>query len=152
MDDERPKFHSGKFLHYTISWLFLSCMPIFFNIGTFENHEKVNETRPHRPLSQTVSQSRTAAATNATDHHEPTAEPCLNHAWGPKKYYYWNHPLQLMVYSGNELVLATKSLDSIIVIHLQLTLIQALPLLFYTCEIYTFLIYNLHFKLKGYFL
>ena len=57
--------------------------------------EGVGPEREHRPVSQTVSQPRMAADT--TDHHQPTGQPCRNKAWGPKKYYYWNHPLQLMV-------------------------------------------------------
>ena len=32
-------------------------------------------------------------------HHEPIAAPVPSEAhWGPKKYYFWNHPLQLMVH------------------------------------------------------
>ena len=31
-------------------------------------------------------------------HHEPVAAPVPNEThWGPKKYYFWNHPLQFMV-------------------------------------------------------
>lgn len=91
-DNKCPRFHSGKFLHY----IAIVTHQILF-IGTFVNREPTNESRPHmhRPLSQTVSQTK--SATDATDHHEPTAQPCLNHPWGPRKYYYWNHPLQLMV-------------------------------------------------------
>ena len=33
-------------------------------------------------------------------HHEPVAAPVPNEThWGPKKYYFWNHPLQFMVLS-----------------------------------------------------
>ena len=31
--------------------------------------------------------------------HEPLAESVPNKPWGPEKYYFWNHPLQLMVYT-----------------------------------------------------
>ena len=31
-------------------------------------------------------------------HHEPVAAPVPHKdSWGPKKYFFWNHPLQLMV-------------------------------------------------------
>ena len=31
-------------------------------------------------------------------HHEPVAAPVPKETyWGPEKYYFWNHPLQLMV-------------------------------------------------------
>ena len=96
LDNKCPKFHSGKFLHHNI-FCYTSNIIIRQFSGTFVNHmhETTNDSRPHRPISQTVSLSKTA--TDATDHHEPTAQPCLNRPWGPKKYYYWNHPLQLMV-------------------------------------------------------
>ena len=97
MDDERPKFHSGTQIEYSCTRAsYHSSYYCINKSGTFVNRETTNETRSHRPLSQSVSQSRTAT-TDATDHHEPTAQPCGNYPWGPKKYYYWNHPLQLMV-------------------------------------------------------
>ena len=56
---------------------------------------QANDEAHHRPLSPTVSQSRITSA--ITDHHQPTGHPCEDKPWGPQTYYFWNHPLQLMV-------------------------------------------------------
>lgn len=90
MEKECPKFN-GSTLKFNSNNIYILCILSIFNMSVLW---PVDE-RHHRPLSQTVSQPRIAA--ESTDHHQPTAQPCKNKPWGPEEYYYWNHPLQLMV-------------------------------------------------------